>query len=151
MNMPKPANSLRLAAYGKQRKGAILSFKDLVVWQRGMELAEEVYILTKSLPASEQYGLVSQMRRSAISVPSNIAEGKRRGSRKDFVQFLRIADGSASELETQLLLAKKIFNLRNTASTGRLLLETQRMLGAMLKKLSLPTASRKLPTSNSYA
>lgn len=78
----------------------IQSFKQLVVWQRAMELAEEVYRLTESLPSSERFGLISQIRRSAVSIPSNIAEGRQRGTRKDFAQFLRIADGSAAELET---------------------------------------------------
>lgn len=113
-----------------------------------MDLTLEVYRMTREFPQAEQYGLVSQMRRCAVSIPSNIAEGKRRSTRKDFVQFLRIADGSASELETQILLAKELFSLRSVDRVEQLLGEVQRMLGGMLKKLSLPTASRKLPASN---
>jgi four helix bundle protein len=80
-------------------------FKSLVVWQKSMALADVVFHLTKRFPREELYGLTSQMRRAAISIPSNIAEGSRRSSKKDYVQFLRIACGSAVELETQLLLA----------------------------------------------
>ncbi len=76
------------------------SFKQLIVWQRSMELARALYQATNAMPRSELYGLVSQMRRAAVSIPSNIAEGKKRKTRKDFLQFLRIADGSAAELET---------------------------------------------------
>ncbi|TSC69771.1 MAG: S23 ribosomal protein, partial [Parcubacteria group bacterium Gr01-1014_49] len=141
--MHKPANSLQLA--GSSHPAA--SFKELIVWQRAMDLAKEIYAVTKQLPASEQFGLTSQMRRAAVSVASNIAEGKRRGTKKDFIQFLRIADGSASELETQLLLAREVFPLKNTQRCSQFLSETQRMLGGMLKKLSLPAASSKLQTS----
>lgn len=146
--MPKPAYSLPLAGSSKTE---IKSFKDLIVWQKAMDLTIEIYQMTKEFPQAEQYGLVSQMRRCAVSIPSNIAEGKRRGTRKDFVQFLRIADGSASELETQVLIASKLFSLQKIDRTQQLLGEVQRMLGGMLKKLSLPTASGKLQTSNSYA
>ena len=83
----------------------VRSFKDLVVWQRGMELAKLVYQLTRSFPKDEQYGLSAQMRRAATSIPSNIAEGQARGHRAEYRQFLYIALGSLAELETQLLLA----------------------------------------------
>lgn len=69
----------------------ITSFKDLVVWQKGMAITKQVYTLTKKLPKDETFGLVSQLRRSAVSIPSNIAEGRGRSTRKDFVQFLHIA------------------------------------------------------------
>ena len=75
-------------------------YKDLVVWQKAMALVEEVYILTKEFPKEELYGLVSQMRRAVVSIVSNIAEGSRRGSRKDFRQFIIIAYSSGAELET---------------------------------------------------
>ncbi|MCI0597554.1 four helix bundle protein [Candidatus Parcubacteria bacterium] len=114
-----------------------------------MDLAKEVYAVTTALPAHEHYGLASQMRRCAVSIPSNIAEGKRRGTTKDFLQFLRIADGSASELETQLLLATEIYSLQSKTALA-LLGEVQRMLGGMFKRM-LPTASRKLPARHSYA
>lgn len=77
----------------------------LYVWQRAMELVARIYELTKGLPKSEAYGLASQMRRSAVSIPSNIAEGAARKSRAEFLQFLSVAQGSLSELDTQLELA----------------------------------------------
>lgn len=80
-------------------------FKELKVWQEAMELAKEVYALTKLFPAEEKYGLTSQINRSAVSIPSNIGEGAGRNHDKEFLQFLNIAMGSAFELETQILLA----------------------------------------------
>ena len=82
--------------------------KDLDVWNKAMDFAEKIYSLTTQFPKEEQYGLVSQIRRSAISIPSNIAEGAARNSNKEFMQFLYIAMGSLSEIETQILLAKKL-------------------------------------------
>jgi four helix bundle protein len=83
-------------------------FQDLVVWQRSIELAKCVYLLTKKLPKDELYGLVSQSRRSAVSVASNIAEGHGRGSSKDFGRFLGIALGSLRELQTQLIIVREL-------------------------------------------
>ena len=113
----------------------IQSFKQLIVWQRAMELAQEVYKISALIPDDERFGLISQMRRSAVSIPSNIAEGHRRGTRKDFAQFLRISDGSAAELETQLLLAAELFKIKDTEHAFALLSEVQKMVGAMLRKL----------------
>lgn len=84
------------------------SYKELVVWEKAMELAEETYKLVEKLPKQETYALSDQMRRAAISIPSNIAEGQRRNSTKEFKQFLSIADGSCAELETQILIAIRI-------------------------------------------
>ena len=83
-------------------------FRDLTVWQRAMELAAMVYALTKTFPAEELYGLTSQLRRASVSIASNIAEGRGRGSDGEFRQFLNIAQGSTYEVQTQLLLAKQI-------------------------------------------
>jgi four helix bundle protein len=83
------------------------SFRELKAWQLGMDVAEQVYRLTADFPKSETYGLSSQMRRSAVSIPSNIAEGQGRDSTKEFLHFLAIAFGSICELETQLLLANR--------------------------------------------
>lgn len=80
-------------------------FKELQVWQRAMKLVKEVYIITTTFPNEERYGLVAQMRRSAVSIPSNIAEGHTRQTKREFKQFLAIARGSAAELQTQLILA----------------------------------------------
>ncbi len=85
-----------------EEKSKIKSFRDLDVWKLGMEIVTEVYELTKSLPKEEAYGLVSQMRRAAISIASNIAEGFNRYHNKEYKQFLYIALGSCAELETQV-------------------------------------------------
>ncbi|MEM7227807.1 MAG: four helix bundle protein [Planctomycetota bacterium] len=88
--------------------GDVRSFRDLIAWQRGMELAEFVYAQSKSLPRHEQYGLCSQLRRAAVSVPSNIAEGWGRGESADYTRFLIIARGSAHEVSTQAELACRL-------------------------------------------
>lgn len=81
------------------------NFKELKVWQKGRSLVKEVYMMTKQFPEDERFGLTSQLRRSAVSIPSNIAEGSGRGTGKDFSKFLNISLGSAYELETQLILS----------------------------------------------
>ncbi len=86
----------------------VKTHKDLIVWQKAMDFVEEVYKLTDAIPKSELYGLTSQIRRSAVSVPSNIAEGAARNHNKEFVQFLYVSLGSIAELETQLLLAERL-------------------------------------------
>ena len=83
-------------------------FRDLIAWQKGMELSEMVYKITSSFPKEELYGITSQMRRAAVSIPSNIAEGQLRNSKKEFIQFLSIALGSCAELSTQLELSKRL-------------------------------------------
>jgi four helix bundle protein len=80
--------------------------KDLDVWKEAISLVIEIYELLKEFPAEEKYGLVNQIKRSAVSIPSNIAEGASRNSDKDFIRFLHIATGSLSELETQLIISK---------------------------------------------
>lgn len=89
----------------------IYSFRDLVVWQKSFELTKDVYSFCLMLPKNEQYGLISQIQRCAVSIPSNVAEGQQRHNSKEFRQFLGIAKGSAAELETQLLLAGDIYKL----------------------------------------
>ncbi|HBP01320.1 MAG TPA: four helix bundle protein [Candidatus Moranbacteria bacterium] len=84
------------------------SYKNLIVWQKSMELVIEVYKLTDAFPKTEMFGLVSQMRRCAVSIPSNIAEGKQRGTRKEYRQFTMIAFGSGAELETQIEISKRL-------------------------------------------
>lgn len=81
------------------------NFKDLNVWKKSIQLVKEVYIITKNYPSEEKFGLTSQIRRSAISIPSNIAEGCGRKTQKDFCNFLYIAQGSSFEFETQLILS----------------------------------------------
>ena len=83
-------------------------FKDLNVWQKAMDLTTEVYRITEKFPQAEKFGLISQINRSVVSIPSNIAEGAGRNSKKEFSHFLSIAIGSAFELETQLLIAQNL-------------------------------------------
>ncbi|PKP59127.1 four helix bundle protein [Candidatus Atribacteria bacterium HGW-Atribacteria-1] len=84
------------------------NFQDLRIWQKGIEVVKDIYILSKKLPKEELYGLTSQMRRSAISIPSNIAEGFRRYHNKEYKQFLYIALGSCAELETQIIITNEL-------------------------------------------
>ena len=86
----------------------VRSYRDLIAWQKAMDLAVAVFRATERMPRQEAFGLVSQMRRAAVSVPSNIAEGQGRGMTKEYVRFLRIARGSVQELETQLVLAGRL-------------------------------------------
>ena len=115
----------------------IRSYKNLVVWQKSFKLVIAVYDLTKEFPKSEIYGLTSQMRRSSVSIPSNIAEGQRRGSRKDFRHFLFNAFGSGAELETQLEIAKQLSFAKDTdfSYAEGLLDEVMRMLNVLIKNL----------------
>ncbi|MDP2648767.1 MAG: four helix bundle protein [bacterium] len=84
------------------------SHENLSVWKKSIDLAIRIYHLTDKFPVQERYGLTSQMRRAAVSIPSNIAEGRRRGTDADFLNFLRIAHGSLAELDTQLLISSKL-------------------------------------------
>ncbi len=86
----------------------IRSFRDLDVWKRAIQLVKEIYLITKGFPKEEIYGLTSQMRRAAVSIPSNIAEGKTRQSKSEYIQFLYIALSSTSELETQVVISKEL-------------------------------------------
>jgi four helix bundle protein len=117
---------------------SINSHKDLIVWQKSIKLCKTIYEITKSFPKEEVYGLTSQMRRSAVSIPSNIAEGRSRGTRKDFAQFLRIALGSASELETQIEIARELsyLNEQNVREINSLLDEVSKMIMGLLKRFT---------------
>lgn len=115
----------------------INNYKDLIVWQRSMELVVAVYELTEKFPKSEIYGLTSQMRRAAVSIPSNIAEGKTRGTKKDYRQFLLIAYSSGAELETQIEITKRISPNKNLdfLMVNSLLNEVMRMLNKLTNEL----------------
>ena len=117
------------------------NFKELLVWQKVMDIAAKTYTLTKSFPAEEKFGLESQLNRAAVSISSNIAEGVSRASDKDFRRFLEIAIGSAFEVESQLLLSEKVNLLTSdqTAELLGLLDEEQRMLSVFIKKLTAKT------------
>ena len=95
----------------------IKNFQDLRIWQVGIEVVKDIYILTKKFPKEELYGLTSQMRRSAISIPSNIAEGFRRYHNKEYKQFLYILLGSCAELETQIIIANELDYVNETNKT----------------------------------
>ena len=111
------------------------SFKDLVVWQKAYQLTKEVYLLTKSFPDEERYGLTQQMRRAAVSISSNIAEGYGRQSGKEYKQFLSVAFGSLCELETQHLLSIDLGYTKLNERVELLLNEVSRMLYRMLHPL----------------
>ena len=127
---------------GRERRSEVSNgFRDLVVWQRSMQLAVEVYRLTKDFPREEVYGLTSQIRRSAISIPSNIAEGHGRLNANEFRQFLGIARGSTYELQTQLELAQSLefASLDQIDLSSRLSQDVGRMIYSLLK--SIPSRS----------
>ncbi len=113
------------------------SYKDLIVWQKAMDLAEEVYLLCKCFPRDEQFAFTNQLRRAVVSVPSNIAEGKGRNSKAEYLHFLSVANGSLSEVDTQLLLAVRIGYLTQIQVKKALELreEVSRMLAALRTKL----------------
>jgi len=111
----------------------IRSYRDLRVWQEGMRLAENCYGLTKAFPKAELFGMTSQIRRAASSVPANIAEGYGRDSKGDYIQFLRISQGSLKEVETHLILCTRVMLL--TESEAQSILEHCDLLGKMLHRL----------------
>jgi four helix bundle protein len=115
----------------------IKSYKDLIVWQKAYKLTLDIYKITDSFPQKETFALVSQLRRASVSIPSNIAEGYRRGSKKEYRQFLRIAFGSAGEIETQLLLSKDIgyISEKKFNELTTLLTEVLKMLNTLIVKL----------------
>jgi len=116
--------------------GNMLSHKELFVWQKSMDLVIKIYNLTKTFPEEERYGLSSQMRRAVVAIPTNIAEGYQRRYIKEYIQFLYIAKGSASELETQLIIAERLdFASLSSIEIKELLLEILRMLSTLIKKL----------------
>jgi four helix bundle protein len=114
------------------------NYKELIVWQKGIALAKAIYQLTSKFPAEEKFGLVSQMRRAAISIPSNIAEGQARHTTGEFIQSISHAEGSTAELETQLILSIELdFVVKDHAKTHFVLVdEIRRMLNGLRRKLS---------------
>jgi four helix bundle protein len=113
------------------------SYRDLLVWQRAIELVVLVYRLSAEFPRNEVYGLTAQIRRASVSVPSNIAEGYGRGTRKEYLQFLSIARGSLMELETQAILAERLSYATST-QVDKLLSDSERlgkMLGSLIRSL----------------
>lgn len=115
----------------------VRNYRELIVWQKAMNLVELVYQATKQFPKEELYGLTSQIRRSAVSIPSNIAEGQARKSTAEFLNFLSIANGSRAEMETQILLAQRLNYATNDTAQQILKLseEVTRLLNGLMKSL----------------
>ena len=122
----------------------IKSYKELIVWQKAIKLVKEIFILTDKFPKSELYGLISQMRRAAVAIPSNIAEGYGRKSSKEYSQFYSIAYGSVLELETQIIISKELVftPLENFGKVDSLLEEVARMLNSMISQMRKLNARR---------
>ncbi len=118
-------------------------YRELDVWRRSMDLAEAVYRLTRSFPTEEKFGLTSQARRSAASVPANIAEGYGRGTRPAYISFVRISQGSLKELETHLLLAARVGACR--PSDIEPMLDEADQLGRMLRALAASLGPKAAP------
>ena len=116
----------------------IRDFKDLLIWQKGMMIAEQCYLITKNFPKSEIYGMTSQIRRASVSIPANIAEGYGRNSKGDYIRFLNIAKGSVNELETHLILSTrlKLCDSQTAKPIINLLQEETKMIISLIKKLS---------------
>ena len=126
---------------------SLSSYRDLIVWQKSMDLTVKIYALTRRFPAVERYGITSQMRRAASSIPANIAEGQARRSTGEFVQSLGVARGSLAELESFLILSTKL-EMTNSDNSEHLLsdcAEINKMLNALIKSLS----TRHYPLSGS--
>jgi four helix bundle protein len=117
-------------------KDALGTHRNLDVWQLAMDLVVKVYGFSNQLPDLERFGLVTQLRRAAISIPSNIAEGAARGSSREFARFLLIARGSLAEIETQLELAERLHHVRKSVELNRMVLRVGQMLTALTRRVS---------------
>jgi four helix bundle protein len=126
------------------REAGTKSYRDLIVWQRSIQLVKKVYEITRTFPSDERFGLVSQMRRAAVSIPSNIAEGQARRTPGEFIQFLSHAEGSTAELDTQFLIACELgFVPENSRKEiPGLIDEVSRMLNALRKSISPQLTTR---------
>ena len=113
------------------------NYRDLLVWQKGIQLAKVVYVLTDRFPAEEKFGLITQLRRASVSIPSNIAEGQARRATVEFIQFISNAEGSVAEVDTQLILSIELNICRDTeaAVAFGLIAELQKTLNALRPKL----------------
>jgi len=113
------------------------NFKELLVWQRSIDFVTEIYRTKEAFPKDEIYGLISQIRRAAVSIPSNIAEGNSRRSKPDYLQFLKIARGSCAEVETQLIISKNIgfLNEDDYLKLNQQIIEISKMLNGLINSL----------------
>ena len=119
----------------KKRKVKLKGHKDLEVWKISVDLAVDIYKMTENFPKEETYGLISQMRRSAVSIPSNIAEGAARKHKKEFIQFLYIGLGSLSEAETQIILAERLGYISDTSELYEKISSIKKMLNGLIAHL----------------
>jgi four helix bundle protein len=133
------------------RNNGAQSYRDLLVWQKSMALAKEIYKITSGLPAEEKFGLISQMRRATVSVPSNIAEGQARNTTGEFVQFISHAEGSLAELDTQLTLAVELNFLSSERARFCMdsIVELRRMLNGLRRAVTgqKPSARHSSPVT----
>ena len=116
-------------------------YKDLIVWNKSIEFVTEIYTLVKLLPKEETYALSDQIRRASVSIPSNIAEGANRNSTKEYIQFLYIALGSASEVETQIIIAKNIGYFKDINQYLGKLTEIRKMINGLISSLQRSISS----------
>ena len=144
MQCPRPLRLVLSRTHNMSKS----NYRDLLVWQKARVLAKDIYILTRSFPRNETFGLVSQMRRTAVSIVCNIAEGQGRWTRPDYRRFLLIARGSAFELEAQLIIAQDIGYIEDVEELTERAIEITRMLNGLLryvaKVLRKPPAPRPL-------
>ncbi len=129
---------------------SVKTYRELVAWNKAMDLVQTVYTLTKSFPTDERFGLITQLRKAAVSVPSNLAEGQGRGSRLQFAQFVSVAYGSLCEVETQLIIASRLHYLKQDDSSLVLDLtgEIGRLLNGLAKSLRRPKTTNCERTDN---
>jgi len=134
-------NVLNILEEGKNTYGKINSFKDLVVWRRSLEMTKAIYVMTKQLPESEKFGLVSQIRRASVSVSSNIAEGWGVSITGNYLHHLRIAYSSLCEVETQLIIIEELNLVAQSEliESKNLLSETSKMLKSLILSLETKT------------
>ena len=124
--------------------GKIKSYKDLLIWQKGLEITEKVYLITNNFPQNELFSLTNQIRRASVSISSNIAEGFGRNSTKSYMNFLKISRGSLYELETQLIIADRLNYISDNEllkSINDLLSEEGKMINSYINKLKLSNVS----------
>jgi four helix bundle protein len=126
-------------------EGKISTYKDLIVWQKSIQLVTDIYALTKTFPSDERYGMVSQLNRAVISVPSNIAEGWGRELSKNYLQFLRVSQGSLMEVETMILISKNLgyINETNFKELNKKIEEVGKILQGLIKSVQQKTSLTK--------
>jgi four helix bundle protein len=127
---------------GGKRMTAVKDYRDLIVWQKAMGLVETIYCTTKAFPRDEIYGLTSQIRRAAVSIPSNIAEGNGRNTTRDYIHFLGMAYGSVKEVETQVLIAERLQYIDPNSSVQLIQMTTEvaRLLSGLMNSLKQKVA-----------